>query len=127
MAWTTVPHSPMPISSMLTADGIGDDCDADVDGDGMSDAYEQTHALDPLGNDALADADGDGFSNLAEFYASSSASDSTSRPDATASPVLVAAVLPSSRSAQVGQDRQRVRHGDQHQLRARPELLACAA
>ena len=39
----------------------------DLDHDGMGDAWEREHNLDPGRNDALEDADGDGFSNLEEY------------------------------------------------------------
>ena len=39
----------------------------DFDHDGMGDAWENEHGLDPFRNDALEDADGDGFSNLDEY------------------------------------------------------------
>ena len=84
-------------------DGAGDACDVDIDGDGMSNTYETAHGLDPSSAaDALGDRDSDGFSNLAEFYASSSSSDTSSTPQDTAGASLVAAILPTSRSAQVG-------------------------
>ncbi len=41
----------------------------DTDGDGMPDAWELAHGLNPLFNDASLDADGDGVSNLDEFLA----------------------------------------------------------
>jgi len=84
-------------------DGAGDACDADIDGDGMSNVYETAHGLDPRSAaDALGDSDSDGFSNLAEFYAASSSSDTSSTPQVSEVAPLVAAVLPTSRSAQVG-------------------------
>ena len=42
----------------------------DTDGDGIPDAYETAHGLDPLNPlDATLDADGDGLNNLAEYRA----------------------------------------------------------
>jgi hypothetical protein len=38
----------------------------DSDGDGMSNAYETAHGLNPAVNDAALDLDGDGLTNLAE-------------------------------------------------------------
>lgn len=84
-------------------DGMGDACDTDVDGDGIADAYEAVHSLNPLLADGLGDQDNDGFSNLAEFYAASSSSDASSTPLSDGAAVLVAAVLPTSRSTQVGE------------------------
>ena len=51
-------------------DGWGDDCDADDDNDGMSDAWEVTFScLDALVNDSLDDPDLDGITSLFEFDA----------------------------------------------------------
>ncbi len=41
----------------------------DSDGDGMSDAYEVAHRLNPHANDRNGDRDGDGISNIAEARA----------------------------------------------------------
>ena len=98
------PIEPNADQTDADGDGAGDTCDLDIDGDGMSNAYEELHALNPLSAaDALGDQDADGFSNLAEFYAQSSSSDLGSTPLGNPSPALVAAVLPTSRSGQVGE------------------------
>ena len=44
-------------------DGIADGEDLDNDNDGMPDAWEIAHGLDPFVNDAAGDLDGDGISN----------------------------------------------------------------
>jgi len=57
-----------PIKGDLDKDGIADDADADIDGDGMTNEFEKTHGLDPRdSSDASTDLDGDGVSNLDEF------------------------------------------------------------
>ncbi len=49
-------------------DSIPDALDNDDDGDGMPDAWEQIHILDPLNaTDSLLDNDGDGLINLREY------------------------------------------------------------
>ena len=42
---------------------------ADTDGDGMPDAWEIAHGLNPLVNDAGLDPDNDGMTNLQEYFA----------------------------------------------------------
>ncbi|KAB7627950.1 putative Ig domain-containing protein [Alkalilimnicola sp. S0819] len=62
-------------------DGIGNNADTDDDNDGLPDAYELQHGLDPLdAADATQDADGDGYSNMDEYLAGSDPSDPTSYP-----------------------------------------------
>ncbi len=54
---------------------------ADTDGDGIPNGYEQAHGLDPLNPaDASADNDGDGFSNLQEYQAGTDPNDPGSTP-----------------------------------------------
>ncbi|HUJ08457.1 MAG TPA: thrombospondin type 3 repeat-containing protein [Verrucomicrobiae bacterium] len=53
--------------------------DADADGDGIPNGYEQAHGLDPLDpTDAAKDNDGDGQNNLQEYLAGTDPNDSTS-------------------------------------------------
>jgi len=49
-------------------DGIGNNADEDDDNDGMPDAWEISHGLNPLIHDAAADLDGDDISNANEYY-----------------------------------------------------------
>lgn len=85
-------------------DGISDDEDPDDDNDGLTDAFEIANGLNPVeSGDALQDADGDTFSNLVEAQAQSNPNNAGSLPPgAPAQPPLVASVLPTSRSVQVG-------------------------
>jgi hypothetical protein len=54
---------------------------ADADGDGIPNGYEQAHGLDPLNPaDANLDNDGDGFSNLQEYLAGTNPNDPNSTP-----------------------------------------------
>jgi hypothetical protein len=54
--------------------------DTDDDDDGMPDAWEITHGLDPLTDDSALDPDGDGHTNLKEYQAGSDPRDPDSRP-----------------------------------------------
>jgi len=55
------------------------DPNADTDGDGIPNGYEQSHGLDPLNPaDANFDSDGDGISNLQEYLAGTDPMDSAS-------------------------------------------------
>jgi|GEM_PF-5787694 len=51
----------------LDGDGILNPLDADADADGMPDAWEASHGLNPFVNDALLDPDNDGLCNLDEY------------------------------------------------------------
>jgi hypothetical protein len=58
--WLAAVPSPQPL----------DDPGGDTDGDGMPNAWEQAHGLNPLdGGDASVDADADGMTNLSEYLA----------------------------------------------------------
>lgn len=85
------------------SDGAGDSCDLDADNDVLPDLFETANGLNPATNDALGDRDSDGFSNLTEFYAGTNLDDPNSQPQQSVAPQIVAAVLPTSRSAVVGQ------------------------
>ncbi|HWA27858.1 MAG TPA: LamG-like jellyroll fold domain-containing protein [Lacunisphaera sp.] len=50
-------------------------CFADADRDGMDDAWEAAHGLDPTVNDRSDDNDGDGLSNTREFHGNTSPAD----------------------------------------------------
>jgi len=67
---------PIPGSDDVCGDGIGDVCDADDDGDGLSDAQEAALGTHPL----LADTDGDGFDDGTEVAAGTDPLDSESFP-----------------------------------------------
>jgi hypothetical protein len=53
----------------------------DRDGDGMADAWELAHGLDPYGDDAAGDPDNDGLTNLAEYLAGTDPQDPDSDAD----------------------------------------------
>lgn len=57
----------------------------DGDGDGMPDAWESAHGLDPGVNDGASDADGDGFSNSEEYRAGTDPQSSASKPEGAGS------------------------------------------
>ncbi len=62
-------------------DGKGNNADEDDDNDGMPDAWELLHGLDPLDpDDAFLDKDNDGFSNLKEYLAGTDPTDKDDRP-----------------------------------------------
>lgn len=63
--------------------------DVDSDDDGMSDAWEVAHGLDPNDpNDAVSDPDGDGLTNLQEYQQGSDPNDYYSQGSATIQPVV---------------------------------------
>ena len=53
-------------ATIITVSG-GQDSDADTDGDGMTDVWENAHGLNPIVNDANKDPDRDGLTNLQEY------------------------------------------------------------
>jgi len=56
---------------------------ADFDGDGMTNAEEQTHGFNPALDDGLGDADGDRYPNVFEVRGGSDPNSSASTPSAT--------------------------------------------
>jgi uncharacterized repeat protein (TIGR01451 family) len=75
LAAITVSGTPVYVEAMgwvnpdINGNGIPNDDDSDMDGDGMSNDWEITQGLDPFVNDALDDVDHDGLSNIAESHA----------------------------------------------------------
>jgi hypothetical protein len=67
-------------------DAWGDVCDDDDDNDGMPDAWENQHGLNPFVDDASEDADGDGYTNLEEYQSDSNPNDPNSTPKSKAMP-----------------------------------------
>lgn len=64
----SLPH--LSTQNAFAAVGLGSTVTyQDTDGDGMVDAWEEAHGLDPLVDDSASDLDGDGLSNLAEYQA----------------------------------------------------------
>ncbi|BCS95388.1 hypothetical protein DSLASN_10200 [Desulfoluna limicola] len=62
-------------------DGVGNNADRDDDNDGMPDAWEIAHGLDPLSSaDAGLDTDGDGTSNRDEYSLGTLPDNSNSHP-----------------------------------------------
>ena len=62
---------------------VTQDPDADDDGDGMSNAWEDKYGFDPFDpTDAAKDNDNDGYSNLAEYKAGTDPTDPNSHPAA---------------------------------------------
>jgi hypothetical protein len=62
------PLIPNPGQADFDGDTLGDACDGDDDGDGMSDYFEERYALNPLDvSDASLELDGDGLVNIDEF------------------------------------------------------------
>ena len=93
-----------PSQEDLDRDALGDACDADIDGDGLSNEFEGSAGLDARSNrDATTDRDGDGVSNLAEAQSGTDPNDAGSSPlfEVPATD-LFAAVLPRHRSTQIG-------------------------
>jgi hypothetical protein len=74
-------------------DRIGDNLDLDDDNDGMPDAFEILHILNPLlAQDASEDTDGDGLTNREEFFSGTDPRDSNSAPAPIVPPVVAAVV-----------------------------------
>jgi len=55
--------------SDIDLDGVCDEIDNDIDGDGMDNNWENENGLDPFDpSDALSDLDGDGLLNIDEYF-----------------------------------------------------------
>jgi hypothetical protein len=67
-------------------DSMGDVCDSDDDNDGMPDAWENQHGLNPFVHDSSGDADNDGYSNYKEYRSGSDPNDPNSVPTTKAMP-----------------------------------------
>ena len=65
---TPNPQQSQPISILAGDQELNFVLPIDNDHDGMSDAWESTHQLDPNRNDASEDPDQDGLNNLEEYY-----------------------------------------------------------
>ena len=65
----------------LDNDEYGDNCDEDIDGDGLPNTYEDSVGLNAVdATDASIDTDGDGFSNIKEFLAGTDLNDKNDFP-----------------------------------------------
>jgi len=74
------PNTSNPNQADNDNDDLGDVCDDDDDNDGMPDAWENQHGLNPFADDASGDADGDGWSNIMEYKGGTDPNDATSHP-----------------------------------------------
>ena len=70
------PVTANPYQDDLDGDLLGNVCDPDMDGDGVSNTDEAGAGTDPLNSDT----DGDGFTDAAELTAGSNPLDSSSTP-----------------------------------------------
>jgi hypothetical protein len=66
-------------TSESSAGQVNDYADPDFDGDGLPNAWETAHGLNPQVNDAAADKDGDGQTNWQEFIAGTDPASGASR------------------------------------------------
>ncbi|MFO7713496.1 choice-of-anchor U domain-containing protein [Desulfosarcina sp.] len=109
-------------------DGIGNNQDPDDDNDGMPDAWELAHGLDPFTDDSELDADGDGFTNLAEFQMGGdpTAAAGNSAPDAPVidgvTPIDRVGLTPVLVAGAYFDDDQDAHHESQWQISTEPDF-----
>ncbi len=89
--WAAVDHDMNGYSDIEEA--------TDTDGDGMFDAWEVDHGLNPLVNDANGDRDGDGTSNFQEFLTGRNPND---RSDGATLPINVQLIVKTASGGYLG-------------------------
>jgi hypothetical protein len=97
----TAPNDPSSTPSDLDKDGIPDEYDLDVDGDGINNWQDPFPRIAQANDvDGTQDSDGDGFTNAEERAADTNSLDAKSFPDSD-DPILELLELPDISSAQI--------------------------